>query len=134
MDVYALNDYGYSEYQLDVTIPEEVRDKASEWEKETRKWRKDVENLIKTQHDGTREHVTDEADRTVSEVNANTNSAKAEINANTNNAKAEINNNISNAKTAINNNTDARAAEIKAKEDSTYSLLQQVWNKVKDMI
>ena len=122
MDVYALNDYGYSEYQLDVTIPEEVRDKASEWEKETRKWRKDVENLIKTQHEGTHEYVTDEANRTVSEVNANTN-----------NAKVEINNNIANAKTAINNNTDARAAEIKAKEDSAYSLLQQVWNKVKDM-
>ena len=123
MDVYALNDYGFSEYQLDVTIPEEVRDKASEWEKETRKWRKDVENLIKTQHEETREYVTDEANRTVSEVNTYTN-----------NAKVEINNNIANAKTAINNNTDARAAEIKVKEDSAYSLLQQVWNKVKDII
>ena len=111
MTIYDFNGYNFSEYQIDVTIPEEVRDKVSDWEKETRKWRTDVESLIKSQHTETRETVNNEANRTISQVNANTNQAKTD---------------------AI-NTVNQRASEIKAKEDTSYSVILNIWNKVKDI-
>lgn len=111
MTIYDFNAYNFSEYQIDVTIPEEVRDKVSDWEKETRKWRADVESLIKSQHTETRETVNNEANRTISQVNVNTNQAK----------------------TDVINTVNQRASEIKTKEDTSYSVILNIWNKVKDM-
>ena len=111
MTIYDFNGYNFSEYQMDVTIPEEVRDKVSDWEKETRKWRTDVESLIKSLHTETRETVNNEANRVISQVNANTNQAK----------------------TDVINTVNQRASEIKAKEDTSYSVIMNIWNKVKDI-
>lgn len=105
------NEYGYDEGQFTLTIPEETRQKWSAWKKETREWRDHIEEHIDDKHEETQGHVTSETNRSISEV-------KAAITA---------------ARDYVVTDVDTRANEIKSKIDSSRTVIDNIWNKVRGL-
>lgn len=111
----AFNEYGYDEGLNTLTIPEEGRLKWREWKKETRNWRKHIEEHIDEKHEETQQHVTTETNRAINEIDSKITAARNYV----------IN--------QVNTNTDARATEIKNKVDANKTVIDQIWTKVSGM-
>lgn len=105
------NEYGYDEGQVTVTIPEEARFKWREWKKETRNWRQYIENHIDEKHEETQTHVTSETNRAISDLKTA----------------------ITSARDYVVSDVDARASEIKNKIDSSRTVIDSIWNKIRNM-
>ena len=107
----AFNEYGYDESINTLTIPEETRTKWREWKKETRDWRKYIENHIDEKHDETQNHVTSETNRAINDI-------KTAITA---------------SRDYVVDNVNSRANEIKTKIDSSRTVIDNIWNKVRNL-
>jgi len=106
------NEYGYDEGLVTLTIPEEGRLKWREWKKETRQWRKDIEEHIDEKHSETQAHVTSEATRVITAVNT---------------ARDYV-------ITQVNNNTNTKTDNIRADITSlSNGILTNIWNKVRNL-
>lgn len=105
------NAYGYDEGQITLTIPEETRQKWSEWKKETRNWRDYIEEHIDDKHAETQEHVTTETNRAIGEIKTA----------------------ITSARDYVVNDVNTRTTEIKNKIDSSRTVIDNIWNKVSSM-
>ena len=105
------NDYGYDDGGHTLTIPEESREKWSEWKKETREWREHIEEHIDEKHAETQGHVTNETNRAIDDVKTA----------------------ITSARDYVINDVDTRATEIKTKIDSSRTVIDNIWDKVRNM-
>lgn len=105
------NDYGYDEGMKTVTLPEETRQQWSEWKKETRDWREYIEDHVDEKYEETQNHVTTETNRAINEVKTA----------------------ITSSRDYIVNDVNTRATEIKSKIDSSRTVIDNIWNKVKNL-
>ena len=107
----AFNEYGYDESINTITIPEETRTKWREWKKETRDWREHIENHIDEKHDETQNHVTSETNRAINDIKAT----------------------ITASRDYVVDNVNSKANEIKTKIDSSRTVIDNIWNKVRNL-
>lgn len=105
------NEYGYDEGVVTLTIPEETRQKWSEWKEETHNWRDYIEEHIDDKHAETQAHVTSETNRAIGEVKTA----------------------ITSARDYVVNDVNTRATEIKTKIDSSSTVIDNIWSKVSSM-
>ena len=107
----AFNEYGYDESINTITIPEETRTKWREWKKETRDWREHIESHIDEKHNETQNHVTSETNRAINDI-------KTAITA---------------SRDYVVDNVNSRTNEIKTKIDSSRTVIDNIWNKVRNL-
>lgn len=105
------NEYGYDDGCNTLTIPEEVRYKWREWKKETRDWRKHIEEHIDEQHDETQAHVTSETNRAIT----------------------DIKNEITTSRSYIITEIGTKTSDIKSDINANKSVIDSIWNKVQSM-
>ena len=148
-------DYGIYDEDYLLTFPQETRNTIKEIQHEIIMEHMKTQNVLGN-------HVTEETDRAIKEVNDNTNARANEINANIDDSRTKIRQDISNVNTYIINtlypkvqevdteveNVDRKASTIDTKIDTlttkvntidekaetNHGLLVNIWNRIQNII
>lgn len=120
--VNLYNDYGFDYNNEMYTIPEEIRD-----------FRKKIQNEIIMEHLNTQntlgKHISEEADRTIQEVNDHTDVKTIEIK----NHVTERTNYVINTLSPKIESVQTTVNSVKTTVESNTSKLTEIWNKIKDI-
>ena len=118
--VNVYNDYGFDYNNKMYSIPEENRDFRKKIQHEIIMEELKTQNILG-------QHITDEADRTIEEVNEHTDVKTVEIK----NHVTDKTNNVINTLSPKIETVDTKVNNVKTTVESNQSIITNIWNKIK---
>lgn len=120
--VSLYNEYGFDYNNQIYSIPEENRDFRKKIQYEIMKEGLQTQNILG-------QHITDEADRTISEVNEHTDVKTVEIK----NHVTDKTNYVINTLSPKIETVDTKVNNVKTTVESNQSIITNIWNKIKTL-
>ncbi len=120
--VSLYNEYGFDYNNQIYSIPEENRDFRKKIQYEIMKEGLQTQNILG-------QHITDEADRTISEVNEHTDVKTVEIK----NHVTDKTNYVINTLSPKIETVDTKVNNVKTTVESNHSIITNIWNKIKTL-
>ena len=120
--VSLYNEYGFDYNNQIYSIPEENRDFRKKIQYEIMKEGLQTQNILG-------QHITDEADRTISEVNEHTDVKTVEIK----NHVTDKTNYVINTLSPKIETVDTKVNNVKTTVESNQSIIANIWNKIKTL-